>query len=137
MKIIDRIEEINTFLENNPEGGKAFARQLQLQAVDAIAAGLPPLSGPLSAWEAYMSNFASNEDQLKRLKGQDSFIDNVWGKEALCYMVANSTCTMGTTTDTGRLFDDDMRDALDQGMPIDEDESFLKKTDRINILQYM
>lgn len=126
-KIIDNITSVQMRILNDPVMGKELAKRLQTLALKATreSFGSP-------AWKAYMLNFASNPDQLKRLMGNDEeFNKDEYKKDALCYIVANSTCGIDTTvTGTGRNLESDMIRALDEGVKDDIEEIVLSSEEK-------
>ncbi len=53
-----------------------------------------------SAWAIYMSRFADNLDQLKRLCGEDEeFNSQPWSAQCLAYTVSNGVCTINSRHD--------------------------------------
>jgi len=110
-KIVDKIRELNAFIETNAENDEGLARALEIQdmAAKAIDKGMQS-----QEWEDYMKLFATTPDQLRRLKGLDSMrTDKPWGLNALVYLVANGVCTMGSRANTVRFMDAEMIAGLD------------------------
>ena len=92
MKIIKKVNAVrDAILAEQAAGGgsgpgtKGF--KLKVAAIKATLGGLSS-----EDWRKYMSLFASNEDQLKRLTGKDPNAADAWVKETSAYMVANGTC---------------------------------------------
>jgi hypothetical protein len=65
----------------------------------AVAALLNGFGSP--EWKTYMSLFADNEEQLKRLT-EVSPNDKAYYAESRAYIVANAVCGAGTTGQTGQ-----------------------------------
>ena len=117
MKIVEKIEQIHRQIKDKP-GDPALAKKMQELAVKAMYSGINH-----DDWKQYMSNFASNPKQLQRLIGKDEVFNNTeYGRLTLAYVVANSTCGMGTDTETGRDMSDEMLEALDSGLPTEEED---------------
>lgn len=95
MKIVDKINELHNFMLT-PAGGITGAR-IQQEAHSAIQEGIKS-----PEWKAYMSNFASNPEQLQRLIGEDNTFTTatLLGPYVLSYMVANGVCGVATTLET-------------------------------------
>jgi hypothetical protein len=63
---------------------------------------------------------AKDEEHLRRLTGLDgAFNETEWGTESLAYLVANSTCDVGTTGRTVRNMVETMVLNLDYGLNYD------------------
>lgn len=74
----------------SPEQIREEAKKVGELAIKAIKGGMKS-----SAWAIYMSRYAENTDQLKRLCGDDSnFNANPWAEECLAYVVGNGVCTI-------------------------------------------
>ena len=115
MKIVEKIKQIHSQIKDNPDD-PALAQKMQELAVKAMYSGINH-----DDWKQYMSNFASSPEQLQRLIGKDEAFNNTkYGRLTLAYVVANSTCGMGTTTETGRDMSPGMLEALDSGLPAEE-----------------
>jgi hypothetical protein len=88
MKIIDKIRawsEIQNFSADE-------ADRLQRESTAAVLGGI---GSP--AWETFMRNFHSNDDQLQRLLGNDDFINtHDYGETILAYLAGDGTCGGGT-----------------------------------------
>jgi hypothetical protein len=103
-KITEKILEIHAQIRDGGikpgEAGDALAESFGQQATAAIINGKDSVE-----WQKFMSNFASNADQLKRLLGRDTdFNKNDWSSRSLTYIATNPMCT--TTTVTGSRFVD-------------------------------
>ncbi len=130
--IIQRIRDIHNFV-STPAGAGA-GTLLQAQATEAITKGIGS-----DAWIEFVSNFASNPDQLKRLKGDDVLITKPWGKIVLAYLPANAMCGTGTTTYTTRNMPPVFKDALDKDLsdevvPIDSGK---KRIDDVDLSEFI
>lgn len=106
MKIMAKAKLISDSIAG---GDGALANRIQEQAVAAILEG----RNGGHAWETYMRNFCSNNAQLRRLKGQDDFINHKYGKLILAYFPGDGNCGGGTTTRVGRNMIDLMKSLLD------------------------
>lgn len=111
MPIVAKIEEISKFIDQNRnnEIGQKRAKDLKDLAGKAIRNGMQSRD-----WETFMKEFASNEQELKRLIGEDqAFNQTQWGLDSLAYIPANSTCDVATTTRTVANMSDEMKENLD------------------------
>lgn len=87
MKIIDNIKKVRcgVVVDTYKGGTKGF--ELKVAAIKAALGGVGS-----DDWRNYMTIFADNEAQLKRLTAKDAQAGNPWVKETSAYMVANGTC---------------------------------------------
>lgn len=111
MSIVAKIKEISDFIEANKENdeGKRHAKEMKDAAGEAIRNGMKS-----RAWETYMTRFATNDKELKRLIGEDEkFNKTEWGLDSLAYIPANSTCDIQTTARTLANMSTEMKDNLD------------------------
>lgn len=111
MKIIDKLTAIRTEMANDPQGNAALGDKMQKYSCLAIHQGSKNW-----AWHEYMRMFASNDDQLKRLLGDDDdFNATVWGQKTLAYIVAAGVCGINTvgTVGGGAGLTTTMRNGLD------------------------
>lgn len=128
-KIVDNIKSVQMQILGDSVTGLEFSKILQRLALKATREKIGSL-----AWKAYMLNFASNPDQLKRLMGNDENYSEEYQKDILCYMVGNSTCGADTTaTGTGRNIDPKMLIALDAGLKDDVEEIPLTPEEKAEI----
>jgi len=102
MSIIAKVKEIKDQLLRDPIKGEANARM----AIAAIHAGIHS-----AAWETYMTQFAENPDQLRRLKATDGTLGDPTLDRRRAYLVANGVC--GTPTTDG--FDFEVN-TIDEGL---------------------
>ena len=131
MKIADKINRIHEFVSTPAGAGKGI--EIQGQASEAIKGGITS-----DAWKVFMSNFASNPAQLKRLLGQDSFIEKPWGLITLAYLPANAMCGTSTTANTGRNVPPPMMDALDgDGLDPSDDTSFPNQPEHLSVAEFV
>lgn len=121
MKILDRVRAISAHLGKDKEAtGGLLGLPLQGAAIDAAIAGRES-----EEWRRYMSIHASNEDQLKRLTGQDELANESYVRESSAYMVGNAMC--GGITPTGLPNFVDAR--IDEGLPDNTDPNFVRHID--------
>lgn len=108
MKIIDKIDMIRSKMIADKDGNAALGKKMQKYACLAVLNGIKSME-----WHEYMRMFASNDDQLRRLLGEDDdFNNSVWGRKTLAYIVADGCCGIATV-DTSRL-SNTMRNGLDE-----------------------
>lgn len=91
--ILDRLDQTGAAMKNASVNVQ-LGFKLKQAAIEAMMAGIGS-----KKWEEYMSLFADNAEQLKRLtvRGEN---DDVWLLESRAYMVANSICGADSTTQT-------------------------------------
>jgi hypothetical protein len=88
MKILDRANAISALLTQDQQTtGGLLSLPMQGAAIAATLGGIKS-----EAWKNYMSILASNEDQLKRLTGNDDLFNESYVRESSAYLVSNSTC---------------------------------------------
>jgi hypothetical protein len=117
MKIVENMQRLSNQIIASKPDDLQLANHLQILAVKAIREGIRS-----TEWRAYMTSFASNNDQLERLCGNDAqFNQTIYGLDSLAYVAANSTC--GPTTDcmTWRNMNIEMVAGLDRGVREDEE----------------
>jgi hypothetical protein len=112
MKIHQKLSKIKSILEhdnedgNPPEPPKALGQKLSNAAVKAIMAGFGKPD-----WVAYMSLFADNDAQLKRLtviqEDDPSYLPLI-----RAYIVSNAVCDIGTNNSTAQ----NVRTEVDDGL---------------------
>jgi hypothetical protein len=120
MKIMDRVNLVRDAIlaeqtagGGNGPGTKGF--KLKVAAIRATLGGIVSTD-----WEDYMTIFASNEDQLKRLTGRDASAPDAWVKETSAYIVSNGTC--GGFTPLG--LPQFLNPQIDDGLPEATDPAF-------------
>ncbi|HQU85069.1 MAG TPA: hypothetical protein PKY59_18150 [Pyrinomonadaceae bacterium] len=119
MKIGDKINKLRAEMAADKVANKARGDRMQKYACLAIKQGINGW-----AWHEYMRMFASNDDQLKRLVGQDqAFNDGVYGEETLAYVIADGVCGINTIGFDSRL-SATMRRELDDNLDDSDDPNF-------------
>lgn len=111
MKILDRVKAISdVFIEDaKPTGtGGTLAFPVKDAAIEAALGGIKS-----DEWRNYMSILASNEDQLKRLTGNDALANESYVRESSAYLVTNSTCGGHTPQRLPEFVDVRIDDGLD------------------------
>ncbi len=113
MKITQKIRAIRRAIEANPGGATDI--RIQTQSIAAILGG-----NNTADWQAYMSNFHSNQDQLNRLMGNDiPFMTHPsgWGPKILAYVVSGGPCGGGTGLSIPDKMDSSFKALLDWNLP--------------------
>jgi len=88
MKIIDKISAWS----DAQDFSATESSRLQQESTAAVLGGVGS-----AAWETFMRNFHSNNEQLQRLLGNDDFIRNhQYGETILAYLASDGTCGGGT-----------------------------------------
>jgi hypothetical protein len=74
-------------------GNLGLARDISLEATEAIMSGIGS-----AAWNTLMKRFASDDDQLRRLSGNDEVFNRfIWAKTCLAYIAGDANCGEPTT----------------------------------------
>lgn len=120
MKIIKKVNSVKDAIlaEQTAGGGSGRGTKGYKLKVAAIKATLGGINS--NDWKKYMSIFASNEDQLKRLTGRDANAADTWVKETSAYLVANGTC--GGFTPNG--LPQFLKAEIDDGLPEATDPAY-------------
>lgn len=131
MKISDKIDRIHEFVSTPAGAGKGI--ELQEQASQAIKDGIES-----EAWRVFMNNFASNPAQLRRLRGQDDFINKPWGLISLAYLPANAMCGTSTTANTKRNMPPQFIEALDgDGLDSSDEGVFPNRPENLSVAEFI
>src|SRR6185295_4133246 len=98
MGIIRNLEKMHVAVVNDTffMSNKGLGRQLSELAVAALMKGMGS-----AEWERYMTLFADNPEQLRRLT-QEDINEPDYFPRSRAYMVANAVCGAGTTGQTGQ-----------------------------------
>ena len=98
MGIIRNLEKMHVAVVNDTffMSNKGLGRQLSELAVEALMKGMGS-----AEWERYMTLFADNPEQLRRLTQADINEPDYFPRSR-AYMVANAVCGAGTTGQTGQ-----------------------------------
>lgn len=114
-----KINERRDFIKDNQnDAGKTLANSISMAGVNAILKGMKNSDGSsTNEWKTLMEYFANNDDELKRLCGEDDAFNQFdWSSQCLAYIAGNSLCTVtsATMTGTGRNFTPEMEKDLDR-----------------------
>ena len=107
MGIMKNLEKMHVAVVVDKFNGSpnGIGQKLSKAAIDAIMSGF---GSP--KWREYMSLFADNPEQLKRLTEVQG-TDLSYYPEARAYIVANAVCGAGTTGQTGQAVPQEFGDA--------------------------
>lgn len=89
------LAKVHVAVVNDTFNGGSFGRLLRAAAINAITKGMNT-----TEWNDYMSLFADNAQQLRRLTVEDP-AEPGWFKESRAYIVSNAVCGADTTGQTG------------------------------------
>lgn len=103
MSILDRLKRTDVAMKN-PAINDQLGLLLKRHAIKALMAGIGEPD-----WNTYMSLFAENEEQLKRLTVPQDGEDD-WLVESRAYIVANAVCGADSTTQTSLRVNDEIAD---------------------------
>jgi len=117
MSIMSNLKNVAKAVKSDTSQGGNLGVRMRNAAIDAITGGIQS-----DAWAKYMSLFADNADQLRRLTVIDEQNDPNWIKESRAYIVSNAVCGANTTTDTSA----NVREEIDEGLVETEDDSIVK-----------
>jgi hypothetical protein len=119
MSIKGNLEKVKAAVELDslPQKAGNLGFRLRNAAIDALTGGIQS-----EAWVKYMSIFADNEAQLRRLTVVDEQNDPNWIRESRAYIVSNAVCGANTTTNTGA----NVRDEIDAGIDEEPDGKIVK-----------
>ena len=110
MSIIKNLEKVTEAVEADTARGGNLGFRLRNAAIDAIMGGIHS-----AEWKRYMSLFADNAAQLRRLTVPDEQHDPGWLVESRAYIVSNAVCGANTTTRTAQNVREDIDDLLEDG----------------------
>lgn len=96
MKIIDKVRLVKAELKLDDAKANANA----IKAMKAIHGGIHS-----TAWEEYVTQFATTADQLARLKGTDGSLNDQNLSIKRGYLAANAMCGAGSTDELDRQVD--------------------------------
>lgn len=106
MNIGKKIQEVRRKIVMGLE--PTLANDIARDGRAAIFAGIGTFNGDgvvtsvTPEWTKLMTHFKNNDDELKRLCGQEKQFNQAdWGLECLAYIAGDSTCTSDTTYGTG------------------------------------
>jgi hypothetical protein len=117
MSIMSNLNKVaKAVTEDTAQGGNLGFR-LRNAAIDALTGGIQS-----DEWVRYMSIFADNAMQLRRLTVADELNDPNWIKESRAYIVSNAVCGANTTTLTSA----NVRPEIDEDLDLQGDGSILK-----------
>lgn len=117
MKIIARVNHVKDVVKANHASGGTLGADIQRLSFGAIQHGIAS-----RAWAKYMSIFADNTAQLKRLTGEDDLANVGYVKESCAYLVASGPCGGMTPT----FFSEFMSPDIDQGLPEEPDGTIIR-----------
>lgn len=117
MSIIDNLQKIQEAVERDTQQGGNLGFRLRNAAINALTGGIQS-----EDWRTYMSLFADNEAQLRRLTVVDEQNDPNWIRESRAYIVSNAVCGANTTTATSV----NVRQEIDDGLGPEADGSILR-----------
>jgi hypothetical protein len=117
MKIIDNLKKVAAAVALDDTKGGNFGTLVQNAAIDAITNGLDS-----NAARDYMSLFADNADQLRRLTTPEA-TDLNWFRESRAYIMGNGVC--GTITGTRTHLN--VRPELDADLPSTDPDGTVNK----------
>ena len=95
MSIKRNLDKTNVAVVIDTFKGGSLGRQLRTAAVSAVTGGMNS-----EDWKSYMSLFADNADELRRLTVEDEAEPDYF-KISRAYIVSNAICGAETTTQTG------------------------------------
>lgn len=117
MSIIDNLEKVTAAVQADTERGGNLGFRMRNAAINAIMGGIHS-----AEWKSYMSLFADNAAQLRRLTVPDEQHDPSWLVESRAYIVSNAVCGANTTTRTSL----NVRADIDHGLEAGADDSVQK-----------
>jgi hypothetical protein len=117
MSIMRNLQDMAEKVKGDTEQGGNLGFRLKNAAIEALTGGIQS-----DAWAKYMSLFADNADQLRRLTVVDEQNDPNWIKESRAYIVSNAVCGANTTTQTSA----NVREEIDQGLAETNDGSVVR-----------
>lgn len=118
MSIKRNLEKIHVAVVTDTFNGGNLGFMMKKAAVSAITAGMDT-----PEWNAYMSIFADNTQQLRRLTVKDPGEPDYF-QDSRAYIVSNAVCGAETDTRTGLKVDD--RLSADPGIPDNVDGTVIK-----------
>jgi hypothetical protein len=104
MKILKKLEKLHDIVKHDNEHGNpkgALGKKLSDAAVAAITNGIKS-----PEWVQYMSLFADNDAQLKRLTVPNPQNDPSYLPLMRAYIVSNAVCDVGTNNHTAKNIDE-------------------------------
>ncbi len=117
MSIIDNLKKARAAVEADTLNGGNLGFRMRNAAINAIMGGINS-----AEWKSYMSLFADNAAQLRRLTVPDEQHDPGWLVESRAYIVSNAVCGANTTTQTSQ----NVRLDIDDGIEEDSDDSVMR-----------
>ncbi len=117
MSIMGNLKKVSAAVEADNDNGGNFGVRLRKSAINALIGGIRSAD-----WMTYMSIFADNAEQLRRLTVVDEQNDPNWVKESRAYIVSNAVCGANTTTVTTA----NVRDEIDEGLTDEPDGLVVK-----------
>ena len=117
MSIMDNLKKMSAAVKADTERAGNLGFRMRNAAIDALTGGINS-----AEWVKYMSIFADNAAQLRRLTVVDEQNDPNWIKESRAYIVSNAVCGANTTTDTSA----NVRQEIDDGLDGEADEGVIK-----------
>lgn len=117
MSIINNLKKAKAAVEADTLKGGNLGFRMRNAAINAIMGGINS-----AEWKSYMSLFADNAAQLRRLTVPDEQHDPGWLVESRAYIVSNAVCGANTTTQTSQ----NVRLDIDDGIEVDSDDSVKK-----------
>lgn len=109
MSIIGNAKRVAAAVAQGNVTGNTFGGDVKAAATKAIFGGMQS-----QAWEEYMSLFADNAAQLKRLKGEDAQSNVSWVRDSIAYLAADGMCGATTTGIIANNLDERLDEGLDE-----------------------
>ena len=116
MSIIENIKKVTEAVVADTAKGGHLGHRMRNAAVKAVMGGIHS-----AEWKSYMSLFADNAAQLRRLTVPDEQ-EPGWLVESRAYIVSNAVCGANTTTRTAQ----DVREDIDDGLEAVADSTIKK-----------
>lgn len=114
--IIENINRVAQAVVADTDNGGNFGFRMRHAAINAMMGGIHS-----AEWKSYMSLFADNAAQLRRLTVPDEQ-EPGWLVESRAYIVSNAVCGANTTTRTAQ----DVREDIDDGLESVADSTIVK-----------
>jgi hypothetical protein len=87
--IIQKLRTRDADFVRDPDGTQSDQIKFAEAAMKAVLNGVKS-----KEWRDYMILNSCNNFQLRRLRGQDDFFSQDWGRQALCYISGDPICSI-------------------------------------------